>query len=192
MSRSAIEEFLYHEAELLDDWRLPEWSELFTDDARYDIASLDAEDPIDGRSGDIAVRARRRQAATREPRQAAHEEVGTRGIPALEDPPHHEQRPYRRDERRRASPCGPTSSIYRTKGDRTVQYMGEAHYLLVVTATADHASSASAAISISTRWPTRVGSRSFFDSARPAARPQIRRIRHASQLSLSEARATSH
>ena len=46
LSRSAIEEFLYHEAELLDGWRLPEWSELFTDDARYDIASLDAEDPL--------------------------------------------------------------------------------------------------------------------------------------------------
>jgi 3-phenylpropionate/cinnamic acid dioxygenase small subunit len=45
LSRSAVEEFLYHEAELLDTWRLPEWSELFTDDARYDIASLDSEDP---------------------------------------------------------------------------------------------------------------------------------------------------
>ena len=44
-SRAAIEEFLYREAELLDDWRLPEWAELFTDDARYDIASLDSEDP---------------------------------------------------------------------------------------------------------------------------------------------------
>ena len=47
VSRSAIEEFLYHEADLLDTWRLPEWSELFTDDARYDIASLDSEDPAE-------------------------------------------------------------------------------------------------------------------------------------------------
>jgi 3-phenylpropionate/cinnamic acid dioxygenase small subunit len=26
VSRAAVEEFLYHEAELLDSWRLPEWA----------------------------------------------------------------------------------------------------------------------------------------------------------------------
>ena len=41
-SRAAIEEFLYREAELLDDWRLPEWADLFTDDARYDIAQRES------------------------------------------------------------------------------------------------------------------------------------------------------
>lgn len=33
--RQAIEDFFYREAELLDDRRLREWIELFTDDARY-------------------------------------------------------------------------------------------------------------------------------------------------------------
>ena len=33
--RQEIEEFLYHEAWLLDEGRLYEWVELFTDDARY-------------------------------------------------------------------------------------------------------------------------------------------------------------
>jgi 3-phenylpropionate/cinnamic acid dioxygenase small subunit len=35
LSRQEIEEFLYHEANLLDEWRLNEWLELFTDDAIY-------------------------------------------------------------------------------------------------------------------------------------------------------------
>jgi 3-phenylpropionate/cinnamic acid dioxygenase small subunit len=33
--RQEIEDFLYHEAELLDDRRVREWLELFTEDARY-------------------------------------------------------------------------------------------------------------------------------------------------------------
>ena len=35
LSRSEAEDFLYHEAELLDDWRLEQWSELFTEDGEY-------------------------------------------------------------------------------------------------------------------------------------------------------------
>jgi 3-phenylpropionate/cinnamic acid dioxygenase small subunit len=35
--RQKIEDFLYHEAELLDERRLREWLELFTDDARYSM-----------------------------------------------------------------------------------------------------------------------------------------------------------
>lgn len=33
--RSDIEDFLYHEAYLLDEWRLDEWGELLTEDAWY-------------------------------------------------------------------------------------------------------------------------------------------------------------
>lgn len=39
--RLAIEDFLYHEAALLDEWRLDEWLELFTPDARYTVPSTD-------------------------------------------------------------------------------------------------------------------------------------------------------
>lgn len=35
--RAKIEDFLYHEADLLDQWRLPEWLGLFTDDAKYEV-----------------------------------------------------------------------------------------------------------------------------------------------------------
>lgn len=35
--REQVENFLYHEAELLDEWRLPEWLQLFTEDALYEV-----------------------------------------------------------------------------------------------------------------------------------------------------------
>ena len=39
--RASVEEFLFREAALLDDWRLEEWVDLFTDDARYVVPSTD-------------------------------------------------------------------------------------------------------------------------------------------------------
>ncbi|MCY3940498.1 MAG: aromatic-ring-hydroxylating dioxygenase subunit beta [Gammaproteobacteria bacterium] len=39
--RASVEEFLFREAVLLDDWRLEEWVDLFTDDARYVVPSTD-------------------------------------------------------------------------------------------------------------------------------------------------------
>jgi len=131
VSRSAIEEFLYHEADLLDTWRLPEWSELFTDDARYDIASLDAEDPL---KADPATslfvlcddKLRLVSRAKRLMKKTAHAEY-----------PHSKTRHITSNVR-----IGEVNGdevavranfvIYRRKGDRTVHFMGEAHYLLVV------------------------------------------------------------
>jgi p-cumate 2,3-dioxygenase subunit beta len=43
-TRAELEDFLYHEAALLDEWRLDEWLALFTDDATYSIPSTDAPD----------------------------------------------------------------------------------------------------------------------------------------------------
>ena len=42
MTRGDVEDFLYHEAALLDEWRLDEWLGLLTDDAVYRIPSNDA------------------------------------------------------------------------------------------------------------------------------------------------------
>ncbi len=39
--RESVEEFLFREAALLDEWRLEEWVNLFTDDARYVVPSTD-------------------------------------------------------------------------------------------------------------------------------------------------------
>ncbi|OUM86329.1 aromatic-ring-hydroxylating dioxygenase subunit beta [Parageobacillus thermoglucosidasius] len=35
ITRQQIEDFLYYEAELLDEWKLEEWAELFTEDGVY-------------------------------------------------------------------------------------------------------------------------------------------------------------
>lgn len=40
-TREAVEEFLFAEADLLDEWRLPEWLSLFTPDAVYYVPSTD-------------------------------------------------------------------------------------------------------------------------------------------------------
>jgi p-cumate 2,3-dioxygenase subunit beta len=39
--REKVEEFLYQEAALLDEWRLDEWLALFTADARYVVPTTD-------------------------------------------------------------------------------------------------------------------------------------------------------
>jgi p-cumate 2,3-dioxygenase subunit beta len=41
VSRAEVEDFLFKEADLLDEWRLPEWLELFTDDAVYYVPTTD-------------------------------------------------------------------------------------------------------------------------------------------------------
>ena len=39
--RLQVEDFLFREAELLDNWQLDEWLQLFTDDARYVVPATD-------------------------------------------------------------------------------------------------------------------------------------------------------
>ena len=41
ITREQVEDFLFLEAELLDEWRLQEWEELLTDDATYRVPSND-------------------------------------------------------------------------------------------------------------------------------------------------------
>jgi p-cumate 2,3-dioxygenase subunit beta len=41
VGRAEVEDFLYHEAALLDAWRLDEWLELLTEEATYRIPSND-------------------------------------------------------------------------------------------------------------------------------------------------------
>ena len=42
--REMVEDLLYHEAALLDGWRLDEWLALFTDDGRYFMPTTDLPD----------------------------------------------------------------------------------------------------------------------------------------------------
>ena len=39
--REEVEDFLYEEAALLDEWRLDEWADLFSEDARYVVPTTD-------------------------------------------------------------------------------------------------------------------------------------------------------
>src|SRR5246500_2256087 len=41
-SRQEVEDLMYREAALLDEWRLEEWLEILTDDAIYQVPSTDA------------------------------------------------------------------------------------------------------------------------------------------------------
>jgi p-cumate 2,3-dioxygenase beta subunit len=44
ITRQAVEDFLYDEAALLDEWRLDEWLALLTEDATYEVPSTDTPD----------------------------------------------------------------------------------------------------------------------------------------------------
>lgn len=44
--RLRVEDFLYQEASLLDEWRLKEWLQLFAPDTRYEIAPLGDPEPV--------------------------------------------------------------------------------------------------------------------------------------------------
>jgi p-cumate 2,3-dioxygenase subunit beta len=48
VTRAQVEDFLYREAALLDEWRLDEWLALLTDDARYQVPSNDRPDAEPG------------------------------------------------------------------------------------------------------------------------------------------------
>src|SRR5271163_1154982 len=41
VTRAQVEDFLFHEAALLDAWRLDDWLGLLTEDARYEVPSND-------------------------------------------------------------------------------------------------------------------------------------------------------
>src|SRR3984957_5075383 len=41
VTRTEVEDFLFNEADLLDQWRLPEWLTLFTADAKYEVPRTD-------------------------------------------------------------------------------------------------------------------------------------------------------
>lgn len=40
-----VEQFLYHEAALLDEWKLDEWLALYAPDCRYEVTPLGEDDP---------------------------------------------------------------------------------------------------------------------------------------------------
>jgi p-cumate 2,3-dioxygenase beta subunit len=49
VQRAEVEDLLYFEAKLLDEWRLDDWAALYTDDAEYIIPTNDLPDADPGR-----------------------------------------------------------------------------------------------------------------------------------------------
>ncbi|MPZ35034.1 MAG: p-cumate dioxygenase [Rhodospirillales bacterium] len=64
VTRAEIEEFLIHEAALLDEWKLDEWLALVAEDGRYLIPSLDTPDS-DHRTALFLISDDRRNVASR-------------------------------------------------------------------------------------------------------------------------------
>jgi p-cumate 2,3-dioxygenase beta subunit len=119
------------EAELLDDWRLPKRVRLYAD-RLYDIALLDSPDPLaaDPEQSVFVLSKPKFRIVSRAKRlikKAAHAEY-----------PHSQTRhltsnirlgAIEGEERRRGRA---NFVVYRSKCDKKVQYMGEAHYRLAV------------------------------------------------------------
>ena len=129
LSRVQVEDFLFHEAELLDDWKLQEWAALYRDDAIYEVTSPTAVDPATSNPATslflVADRIDRiRGRATRLLKKTAHAEY-----------PHSKTRHMVSNVRPQAGDSGETNVranfvVYRTKEDTTTHYMGEYRYRL--------------------------------------------------------------
>jgi p-cumate 2,3-dioxygenase beta subunit len=127
-ARAEIEDFLFAEAELLDEWRLEEWLGLFTEDAHYYVPSTDlAPDasPDDSlfyiaddrfRLGERVRRLMKRTAHSEQPRSKTRHMVGNVRIRA-ESPGELE--------------VGANFVTYRTKDAVTDVYVGSHRYRLV-------------------------------------------------------------
>jgi len=127
-TRPRIEDFLYHEAALLDDWKLEEWLALFTADARYEVPATDlprdaspetnlfyiADDAY--RLNERVKRLQKKTAHSEFPRSKTRHLVSN--VRVLESD---------------ASGCRIAAAFitYRTKGGHTDTYIGSSDYRLV-------------------------------------------------------------
>jgi p-cumate 2,3-dioxygenase subunit beta len=125
-----IEQFLYLEAELLDEWRLPDWSELYTKDAAYEVACPNDDEPrtaspattlflVSDRKDRIvgrAVRLMKKTAHAEYPHSKTRHLVTNVRVLESSD----------QEVKVRANFC-----VFRTKEEHTVTYMGEFFYTLV-------------------------------------------------------------
>ncbi|WP_114951753.1 aromatic-ring-hydroxylating dioxygenase subunit beta [Sphingosinicella terrae] len=130
LSRTEAEDFLYREAELLDEWRLPEWAELYTEDATYEVTSPTTADPVNADPdrtlfliSDRIDRIRGR--ANRLMKKSAHAEY-----------PRSKTRHLVTNVRVIGGAEGGTRirsnfAVFRTKEDTTSVFMGEVYHILV-------------------------------------------------------------
>ena len=133
ITRAEAEDFLVLEAELLDDWRLPEWAKLYSREAIYEVTGPGSIDPktdsADNHLFLISDRIDRIEGrAIRLMKPTAHAEY-----------PHSKTRHIVSNFRVRpgeGNEVGQTKvranfAVFRTKEDNQTVYMGEYHYTLV-------------------------------------------------------------
>jgi p-cumate 2,3-dioxygenase beta subunit len=130
LTRAEAEDFLFHEAELLDDWKMPEWAALYTEDAIYEVTSPASADPVASDAADslflISDRIDRiRGRASRLMKKNAHAEY-----------PRSKTRHLVTNVRVVGPEDGGTRVrsnlvVYRTKEDTTSVFMGESWATLV-------------------------------------------------------------
>jgi p-cumate 2,3-dioxygenase subunit beta len=128
VTRAEVEDFLFLEADLIDQWRLPEWLELFTEDATYSIPATDLPADASPESSLFYVaddRFRLSERVKRLMKRTAHAEF-----------PHSRTRHFvsnvRIRERGEAElSVGAAFLVYRTKDGVTDTYFGGSQYRLV-------------------------------------------------------------
>jgi len=130
ITRLDAEDFIIAEAELLDEWRMPEWAKLFTKDAVYEVTSPASPTPLTDEPEStlflIADRIDRIEGrANRLMKAGTHAEF-----------PRSKTRHLVTNIRVRERSDGEAGvranfAVYRTKEDTTTVYMGEYHYRLV-------------------------------------------------------------
>ena len=129
ISKEEAEEFLIGEAELLDDWKLKEWTTLYSRRAVYEVTSPASKTPLSDSSDSslflIADKIDRIEGrASRLLKPTAHAEF-----------PRSKTRHLVSNFRVRAAAEGETGvranfAVFRTKDETTTIYMGEYHYRL--------------------------------------------------------------
>ena len=128
LNRYDFEDFLYEEAAMLDEWRLNDWLDLFTDDAHYMVPSTNcAEDATPAnalfyiaddrfRLGERVVRLSKKTAHAEWPRSKTRHMVHNVRIRSVEGNEY-------------AVTCNFVT--YRTKNDQTETYLGHHEYKIV-------------------------------------------------------------
>jgi p-cumate 2,3-dioxygenase beta subunit len=125
--RSQVEDFLFAEAELLDDWRLAEWLALFSDDARYQVPATDLGDdarPEDNLFYIADDYVRLKERVTRLEKRGAHAEQ-----------PRSKTRHFVTNVRVQQLPDGDVAAraafiVYRAKGGALDAFIGHSRYIL--------------------------------------------------------------
>ena len=128
LTRADVEDFLYLEAELLDDWELDTWLTLYTDDARYVIPCTDDRDGDPSKSLVLVDDNRLRM-------QARVERLNSRK--AHREYPHSNLRHLVTNVRLDAPdgdvlPVRASFAVFRFRNGKETTYVGRYRYLLTV------------------------------------------------------------